>query len=373
MSEGLTLVTGFPRLVAKLIVRELLLASEGPVALLVRSHYLDDARRFVETLDAGERVTLLEGDVTSIDLGLAGREYLALAARVARIFHAAQSTAEGAEVARVRALNVQGTHEVLEFARAARAQGASPRLVACSSTLVAGDHEGLVREGELAFGQAFRSEVERSLHQAERMLRAAMTELQVTVLRPSIVVGHSVTGEVDLFDGPYLFVLLLLSSPVDITLPLPARGEIPLNLVPVDYVARAAVALGRHPDAAGKTYHLVDPHPLSARRVFEHVAQAAGRRLPRAVLPTNLTRMLLRTPGLERFARSPRAFVDRLGTRAVFPADAARAVLEPLGIACPPFEGYAGVLVEYARRKLASRRTRPDAIAPQPEVDDPLA
>jgi len=55
------------------------------------------------------------------------------------------------------------------------------------------------------------------------------------------------------------------------------------------------------------------------------------------------------------------------------PADAARAVLEPVGIACPPFEGYASVLVEYARRKLASRRTRPDAIAPQPEVDDPLA
>lgn len=72
VSEGITLVTGFPRLVAKLIVRELLVAAEGPVALLVRGHYLDDARRFVESLDAGDRVTLVEGDVTSIDLGLTG-------------------------------------------------------------------------------------------------------------------------------------------------------------------------------------------------------------------------------------------------------------------------------------------------------------
>lgn len=372
MDDGLTLVTGFPRLVARLITRELLAAGERAVCLLVRESYLDDAARFVATLDGGDRVTILEGDVTSIDLRLSGPEYLSLARRTRRVFHAAQSTFEGVDPARVRGLNVQGTHEVLELARTGRAEGNTMHVVALSSTLAAGDHEGLVLEGELQYGQGFRSEVERTLHQAERMLRAASPASPITVLRPSILVGHAETGEVDIFDGPYPFVLLLLSSPVDITLPLPTDGDAALNLVPVDYVARAAVTLGRHPDAVGRTFHIVDPHPLSARRVFELFARAAGRKLPRAVLPARLTSAVLSTPGIERFARSPRAFVARMATRTVYPSDAARAILEPLGVACPPFDRYVDSLVEYARRRTASRRARPDAIAAEPEADDPL-
>lgn len=372
MAEGLTLVTGFPRLLARLVTTELLAAGEREVCLLVRERYLDDAARFVDSLDAGGRVSIIEGDVTSIDMGLAGAEYLSLARRTARVFHAAQSTFEGVDPARVRALNVQGTYEVLEFARTARSEGGAPHVVALSSTLAAGDHEGLVLEGELQYGQGFRSEVERTLHQAERMLRAASQELPVTVLRPSIMVGHATTGEVDVLDGPYPFLLLLLSSPVDITLPLPTDGEAALNLVPVDYVARAAVVLGRHPDAVGRTYHLVDPHPLPARRVFELFARAAGRKLPRAVLPARLASALLSTPGLERLARSPRAFVERMATRTVYPSDAARAVLEPRGVECPPFDRYVDALVDYARRRMSSRRVRADAITTEPEADDPL-
>ncbi len=371
MADKATLVTGFPRLLAKLITQELLNAGERDVRLLVRERYLEEAARFVASLGAEDRVTLIEGDVTSIDLGLGGAEYLDLARRTGRVFHAAQSTFEGSDVARVRALNIQGTREVIEFARTGLGEGAAPHVVAFSSTLAAGDHEGLVLEGEVQYGQSFRSEVERTLHQAERMLREASREVPVTLLRPSILVGHSQTGEVDVFDGPYPFVLLLLSSPVDISLPLPPQS-IALNLVPVDYVARAAVTLARHGDSIGRTFHLVDPHPFSARRVFELIARAAGRHLPRTVLPTRLTSTLLSTPGLERFARSPRAFVERMATRTVYPSDAARAILEPRGVTCPPFDRYADALVDYARRRTSSRRTRPDAIAAEPEVDDPL-
>ena len=46
--------------------------------------------------------------------------------------------------------------------------------------------------------------------------------------------------------------------------------------------------------------------------------------------------------------------------------------VEPLGVACPPFDRYVDSLVEYARRRTASRRARPDAIAAEPEADDPL-
>jgi thioester reductase-like protein len=194
----------------------------------------------------------------------------------------------------------------------------------------------------------------------------------VTVLRPSIIVGHSRTGEIDRLDGPYLLVLLLLTSPVEITLPLPTRGDAPLNLVPIDYVARAAAAMMVEPGAVSRTFHLVDPAPLPARRVFELVAATAGRKLPRGFIPVNLTRALLRTPGLERFVKSPRAFLERLATPVTYASNGAREILVPLGIECAPFEQYVDPLVTHVRERLAARRAQQTGES-SGEVEDPLA
>jgi thioester reductase-like protein len=366
-----TLVTGFPRMLSRQLVRTLCARSDAPVALLVRPRYLDDARRFAESLP--RPVELIEGDVTAIDLGLGGEDYLALARRVAVVHHAAQSTWEAAPPRTVTTLNVQGTHEVIELAATARGLGRSIRIVAYSSTLVAGDHEGIIREADLELGQGFRSEVERSLYQAERMLRRASADASVTVVRPSIMVGHSETGETDVLDGPYLYLAVLLESPVDITLPLPASGANTLHIVPVDHVARAGVALGDVVHSGLRTYHVVDRRSLPARRVFELLAEAAQRRFRSSGMPVNLARAVLRTPGVDRLARSPRAFFERLAARTLYDDTSAHSVLAAAGVECPPFEAYAPALVAATKQRLHARRVRPDAVAQEPEIDDPLA
>ena len=64
-----------------------------------------------------------------------------------------------------------------------------------------------------------------------------------------------------------LLVLLLIATPADMAIPLPGRtGEVPLHVVPLDFVVRAAHAIGRHPSSPGRTFHLADPSPPSARR-----------------------------------------------------------------------------------------------------------
>src|SRR4029079_1733814 len=93
--------------------------------------------------------------------------------------------------------------------------------------------------------------------------------------------GDSRTGEIDRFDGPYYLGILLVTSPLNIPLPLPGNGVAPLNVVPVDFVVDAFFFLSRDPRAAGKTFHLVDPNPMSARRVYELIAERANKRLPR--------------------------------------------------------------------------------------------
>src|SRR6202012_1406752 len=134
---------------------------------------------------------------------------------------------------------------------------------------VSGQRSGVILEEELDTGQRFRNFYEETKFRAERMVRDAGRRLPVTVLRPGIIVGDSRTGEIDKVDGPYYLLVLIVSSPIAVDLPLPGRGSAPLNLVPVDFVVAAAVALPRDPRAAGGTFHLTDPAPFAARTVYE--------------------------------------------------------------------------------------------------------
>ncbi|HEX4445785.1 MAG TPA: SDR family oxidoreductase, partial [Polyangiaceae bacterium] len=243
-------------------------------------------------------------------------------------------------------------------------------LVFHSTAHVSGDRTGLVREDDLQAGQAFRSIVEETKARAEKIMRAAMDRVPIAVVRPATVVGDSRTGEVDRFDGPYLLIVLVVSSPPDLALPLPGPGDEALNLVPIDWVARASVALGKDPRARGRTFHLVDPQPLSTRKVFEVVARAGGRRGPRGSIPANLAKALLRAPGLERIAKSPRALLDTLTTPVTYDAGNADELLSALGVtACPPLESYVEKLVEYVKEHV--RRRRETKVEPV-EVEDPL-
>jgi thioester reductase-like protein len=371
--DEVVLLTGFPSFGAKKMCEELLRpVPDGAdkrvlVHAIVRAKFAAEARAVLDELplEQRSRVQLVEGDAAAMDLGLSGAEFRSLAKEIDRIHHCASVSYLGVDRTTAEQVNVAGAHEILEFAQACEALKC---LVFHSTAQVSGDRTGLVLEDELNKGQSFRNTVEETRARAEKMMRAAMPRLPIAVLRPSIVVGDSATGEVDRFDGPYLLILLIVTSPPDFALPLPGRGDSSLNIVPVDYVVRAARLIGADPRAPGRTFHIVDPAPLTARRVFELVALAGGRRLPRGFIPANLTKALLRTPGLERFAKSPRAFLDALGTPVSFSSANTDELLADTGLRCPPFESYVERLVEYVQIRLREKRAK----RAQAEVDDPL-
>jgi thioester reductase-like protein len=366
--DEVVLLTGFPSFGARKMCEELVSGEERTlVHAVVRPKFLAEARGALDELplEARGRVNLIEGDAASMDLGLSGVEFKQLAAEVDRIHHCAQVSYHGVDRKTAEQVNVGGAREVLELAAACRELKC---LVFHSTANVSGDRRGLVREEDLESGQAFRNVVEETKARAEKMMRRQMHRVPICVLRPTMIVGDSRTGEVDRFDGPYLLILLIVTSPPDFALPLfPGRGDALLHVVPIDFVVRAAKAIGRHPSAPGQTFHLADPAPLTARRAFELVAQAGGRKLPRGFIPANLTKALLRTPGLERIAKSPRAFLDALATPVQYACANADHVLADAEIRCPPFETYVERLVEYVQLRLREKRARRDA-----EVTDPL-
>jgi thioester reductase-like protein len=93
---------------------------------------------------------------------------------------------------------------------------------------------------------------------------AARRGLPVTIYRLGQVVGHSVSGVAQTGD----FVAHFLDGCVQTGRTL--RSDAAIDLVPVDYVAQAIVAIAsRRAGEAGAVYHIVNPHPARWSAVVE--------------------------------------------------------------------------------------------------------
>ncbi len=333
------LVTGFPKLLSRRMAETILAkGSDNEVALLAQERHAEEANQFAQG-----RARVLVGDVASMHLGLSTAEYKDLAQSCTDIVHAAEWGHLGADRVTLERVNIEGTRAVLELAQDCRKLR---RVTHFSTVFVSGDRVGVVAEDELSAGQAFRNAYEQTKFEAEILVRRAMGQLPCTVLRPSIVVGDSKTGEIDQFyaapplrpsagkasllprfEGPYTIAILLVTSPLAVPLPLPGDGVAPFHAVPIDFVTAAAAAIHHDPRAVGRTFHIVDPNPSSSRRVYELVAQRAGKKLPRLSLGYKLTDALLKLPGLEKLTREQTSASTEAATpsrSSTAPASAAR-------------------------------------------------
>jgi thioester reductase-like protein len=172
MSARVTLVTGFPtsflavRVVRKILVEE----PDTRVVAVVQPKSMPRADEILGAMLTGHRsrVTLLEGDVASMDLGLSGKEFMQLAGEVDVICHLAAVSYLGADEHVARPVNVQGVREILELAHEAKHLR---RLVHWSTALVSGARRGYVLEEELSAPDGFRNIVEQTRFEGERLIR----------------------------------------------------------------------------------------------------------------------------------------------------------------------------------------------------------
>jgi nucleoside-diphosphate-sugar epimerase len=370
------LVTGFPTsfLARKLVARLLESQPDSAVLCLVPEAVSEKAHAALLELPklSRGRVELVQGDTAAMDFGLAGPRFLELARRVDLVHHCAAIAHAGVSRDVAERVHVGGAGEVVDLAVAS--EGHIERVVHWSSALLSGKSAGRVVESELVRPSRFRNVVDETRFRAEVLMRDAMAQVPITVLRPSIIVGDSKSGEIDRMDGPYLLIALMLSSPADLRVPLPGRGDQPLHIVPIDYVVSAGIAIADDPRSNGRTFHVVDDHPLTVRRVFELIAQAAGRPGPGGSLPSHLAQALLRAPGIVRFSQVPRAFLEQLASEVTYDTRNLREALSGCGIVCPSATTYVKAMVEHVQAEQAqrekTRRTRRDRHFE--ELEDPL-
>lgn len=354
--ERVTLVTGFPNFRATQLVTYLLAQAQGEVWVVVAAHDLAVAERFGAELPApsAARFRWFVGDPSSIDLGLSGQEYRELCQHVTCIQHLSQAVGPAFAKEPYEDINVGGMREALELARGARRLRV---LVAHSGVVVSGDRQGYVSEAELVSGQRFTGPGPLTLARAELMARSHMDRLPIVVLRSGQVVGPTSSGAVDVLDGVYSLILLILNSPQDLSALLPDWGEAPLHVVPVDCFVQAADALAASEAALGQTLHLTDPTPMTVRQAFNRCMkvreQLAEEGLAMPPPSTALRRDGVLRDSLQAILWRPRTFINATFRKVRYGTEVAERLLGSSGLTCPPLESYFEQLVRHVARAVA--------------------
>jgi thioester reductase-like protein len=356
------LVTGFPALRARTLVRlALALRPEVKLTLLVDRERRSAAEAVLSELDplVAPRVKLLLCQVSAIDFGLAGATYMELARRTTRVHHLYQTLDRNLDERTATRVNVHGAREVIEFARVAPKL---ERVVHYSSIFVSGDRTGVVLEDELEAGQGFRSRAEETLALAEAMLKRA-PGLPLTVLRAAQVVGDSESGETDRLDGPYpLIAYVVGTDEEDVALPLPARADARLEMIPVDFLAKAGILLGESPAALGETLHLSIQDPVTARVFVERAASLCEKGVVMGLAPAPLGKTLSRHHASRVFGRYVAALNDWITTPVRHDDARAKRLLEAVNLERPELDAILPKMVEHVRARVrAGRFEAPDA------------
>lgn len=343
------LVTGFPgfigrRLVAALAERE----ADAEIIALVEPRMAEPARAAAAAIDPG-RIEIVAGDIAARRLGLGAGDYERLAARVETVHHLAAIYDLAVPEGIAQRVNVEGTGNVLDLCRDAERLA---RLNYVSTAYVAGTRTGVAYEHELNLGQGFKNHYEATKFQAEVWVRELSDRIPTTIIRPAIVVGDSRTGATQKFDGPY-YLLRFIAAGVARGMPIAniGRGAVPFNVVPVDFIIDAMLALGALEAAAGETVHLCDPDPLSAHELVELLARLYAGRRPSYRLPPRAVAAALRSRAVrDLYGGVPAESVRYLNHPLRYDTRRATALLGAAGLRCPRFGEYAPAIVEFFRR-----------------------
>lgn len=294
MSNSPILVTGATGFLGGFLTGELI-KSGRKTLLLVRSKGNDTARQRIENLmkflniEVENEPVVIPAEIDKPGLNLAD-EHRQQVRNVPEVLHCAADTSFAERKRQqVEATNLQGLRNVFD------AVPKCERFFHMSSAYSAGKQEGLIKE-EIQNPPDFHNPYEQSKNEAEKLITELCKEkrIELTIFRPSITYGDSVTGKSLRFNALYYPVRTLLflrdSLKKDILerkgkraaelgastnktggmhLPLTFPGNGWLNLVPINFLVKAVMAIME----SGGTgiFHIVNPKSDTVRQIIENI------------------------------------------------------------------------------------------------------
>jgi len=259
----ITGATGF--LGSNLMMRILKNESQTNLVLLIRARSDDEAKNRINmilkkmiTKENFERllsrVEILKGNIIDEKLGLSNSTYERISRETTHIIHYAASVKLNMNLEDARNVNCNGTKNIISFAKCANKFGVLERLGHISTAYVAGNRTGTIYEDEFAEEQKFANTYEQTKFEAEQLVREYISELPITIFRPSIIVGDSNTGATTSFNVLYSPLRLIYHGYLKM---ISGFRNTPMDVVSVDFVADSVSQILLHShNGIGKTFHL---------------------------------------------------------------------------------------------------------------------
>jgi NAD(P)-dependent dehydrogenase (short-subunit alcohol dehydrogenase family) len=358
-------VTGGTGFIGRHLIELLLQRPGRPIYVLVREASLDRFRERLSSWEASPTsIEAVVGDLEKPRCGLDEDTLESLRGRVGHFFHLGAVYDMAASSKALESANVSGTRHALAAAEAMNADVFHH----VSSIAAAGRYPGVFRENMFEEAEGLDDPYLRTKHDAEACVRSG-AEIPWRIYRPSMVVGHSQTGEIDKIDGPYYFfpTLHALGARLPGFLTLPGVEGGAMNLVPVDFVAAAIDCIAHLPDRDGETFHLVDPAARTLGATIDVFAEAAGSPTfslhvkgiesltapVRRYLARNDTGLAGRAAA--RLLGCPPRALDFLDNPTEFDCSNAVDALDGSGIEVPPLESYASRLFSFWERNFSAQ------------------
>jgi nucleoside-diphosphate-sugar epimerase len=202
-------------------------------------------------VDVTARLRVFEGDISSgPTLGLDSDALASLRREATHVIHGAGSTSFTLPLAAARMANVSGSRNVLDFARGCASLECGAFL---STVYVSGKRQGIFAEADHGDGgQGFVNSYEQSKAEMEEIVRDAMNEMPLILVRLSTVVGDSTTGRVSGFNTIHHAIRLLYNGLAPM---IPGDPAEPVDIVSSDFIAAATLHLVENAPRPG-VFHL---------------------------------------------------------------------------------------------------------------------
>ncbi|MBI9074874.1 MAG: SDR family oxidoreductase [Desulfatibacillum sp.] len=358
-------VTGGTGFIGRFLIRNLL-QRKGTIYVLVRRESKGKLDKYKDFWGPGAaRVKPIVGDLSKGKLGVSASNITKLKGKVDHFFHLAaiyDMTLDD-DILQEK-ININGTRQAVSLANQLDAKCFHHM----SSIAAAGLFKGFWREDMFEEAEGLNHPYFSTKHHSEGVVRKE-SKIPFRIYRPSIVVGHSKTGEMDKVDGPYYFFKFIqkVRNSIPRWVPLVGVEGARINIVPVDYVVDAMDHIAHKPDLDGKCFHLTDPKPFRVGVVLNLLARAAHApnftmRIDAAMLkfiPKGVVDAVMNLPPTQRIIHSiledlaiPGHVMSYLDYPTEFDCRDTLKELKGTGIKCPKLDDYAWVLWDYWERHL---------------------
>ena len=278
-------LTGATGLVGSYLLKILLKEGHKIYALARNSKNMNATERILDILKFWDEdinssilknLHVVEGDLTFANFRFSKKVELDLINEIEIIFHCGALTEVRAPIELSRKINVEGTRNVLDFAIKCKFL---KKINYISTTYVAGTSDGIsFSEDMLDVGQKFNNNYEKSKFEAEILVNDYIKDLNISIFRPSMILGDSVMGKTPNFK---LMFGVLHFLKLNILKSFPADVASLQNLINIDTVAKAISCLGDREQQ--ENYHIVSREHILIGAFLELASKYFKFELPRCI------------------------------------------------------------------------------------------